>query len=225
MNMHIGNVVRLKRKQAGLTLADIADQIEGYDAGNLSRFERGEQNISEERLRVIAKILNTTLPGLYFELEQLIEGHPVEGADLTDQNIKPGPNIQGLVPLISWVKAGQWHEAQDLYTPGEAEEYLPCPASHGDLTFALRVNGDSMTAPYGKSYPHGCIIFVDPDQRGGIVSGDRVIAKLNGDNAVTFKVFIDDAGTKFLKPLNPQHPSITSEFRILGKVIGKWEPE
>jgi SOS-response transcriptional repressor LexA len=82
-----------------------------------------------------------------------------------------------------------------------------------------------MTSPHGKSYPEGCIIFVDPDQRGGIVSGDRVIAKLNGADAVTFKVYIEDAGRRFLKPLNTQYPPIIEEFRILGKVIGKWEPE
>jgi SOS-response transcriptional repressor LexA len=219
--MHIGKLIRLKRKQAGLTLADIADQIEGYDTGNLSRFERGEQNISSEKLRVIAKIFNISLPELYQELEQFEDERSLND----NSNTVPGPIVRGLVPLISWVQAGNWHEAEDIYHPGEAEDYLPCPAAHGKQSFALRVEGDSMTAPHGKSYPEGCIIFVDPDQRGGIVSGDKVIAKLNGDNAVTFKVFIEDAGIKFLKPLNQQYPTINEPFRILGKVIGKWESE
>jgi SOS-response transcriptional repressor LexA len=140
-------------------------------------------------------------------------------------NVFEGPDIRGLVPLISWIQAGTWHEAEDLYEPGDAELHLPCPTSHGIHTYALRVEGDSMTSPHGKSYPDGCIIFVDPDQRGGVVSGGRVIAKLNGDNAVTFKVYIEDAGRRFLKPLNTQYPPIIEEFRILGKVIGKWEPE
>lgn len=143
----------------------------------------------------------------------------------TEENISQGPDIAGLIPLISWVKAGAWHEAVDPFEPGYADEYLPCPASHGLKTYALRVEGDSMTAPYGKSYPRGCIIFVDPDQRGGVVNGDRVIAKLNGDNAVTFKVLVEDSGKKFLRALNPQYPPITGEFRILGKVIGKWESD
>ena len=143
----------------------------------------------------------------------------------TEENTSQGPDITGLIPLISWVAAGTWNEAIDIFEPGDAEEFLPCPTSHGSRTYALRVEGDSMTAPYGKSYPPGCIIFVDPDQRGGVVNGDRVIAKLNGDNAVTFKVFVEDSGKKFLRALNPQYPSITGEFRILGRVIGKWEPE
>lgn len=145
---------------------------------------------------------------------------------LKDQsNVSSGPDTKGYVPLISWVQAGDWAEAEDHYLPGDGEDMLPCIACHGMHSYALRVDGDSMTSSHGKSYPDGCIIFVDPDQAGGVVSGDRVIAKLNGDSKVTFKQFIDDSGRKFLKPLNPQYPIITDEFRIIGKVIGKWEAE
>lgn len=140
-------------------------------------------------------------------------------------NVYTGPETKGLVPVVSWVKAGSWAEAEDPFEPGEADEFMLCPVNHGMHTFALRVQGDSMTSPHGKSYPAGCVIYVDPDQRGGVVSGDKVIAKLRGENAVTFKVFIEDAGKRFLKPLNTQYPPIIDEFRILGKIIGKWEDE
>jgi SOS-response transcriptional repressor LexA len=141
----------------------------------------------------------------------------------TSANIQPGPDVRGYVPIINWVQAGSWVDVED---PDVAEsDWLPCPSSHGPHSYALRVEGDSMTSSYGKSYPDGCIIFVDPDQRGGVASGERVIAKLNGDNKVTFKVFVQDAGRRFLKPLNPQYPMIEEPFCILGKVIGNWEPE
>lgn len=139
-------------------------------------------------------------------------------------NTQPGPDTRGLVPLISWVEAGKWNPADDHYYPGEAEEMLPCPVAHSLHTYALRVKGDSMTAPHGRSYPDGSIIYVDPDQTGGVTSGDRVIAKLNGDDMVTFKVFIEDAGRRFLKPLNPTYPVITDPFRLLGKVVGMFIP-
>lgn len=142
-----------------------------------------------------------------------------------DYNASQGPDTRGLVPVISWVQAGAWHEAEDHYMPGDGEQFLPCPASHGLRSYALRVEGDSMTATHGKTYPDGCIIYVDPDQAGGVTNGDRVIAKFNGEAKVTFKVFVEEAGSRFLKPLNPQYPVITDEFRIIGKVIGKWEPE
>lgn len=146
------------------------------------------------------------------------------GPKLVSNNTEPGPNLYSEVPLISWVKAGEWEEAADPLLPGDAEQWLPCPRQHSDRTFALRVRGDSMTAPHGRSYPEGCIIFVDPEQRQP-VNGQRVIAKLVGSEDVTFKVFKDEDGSKWLQPLNPTHPPLRGSFRIIGTVIGKWEDE
>jgi SOS-response transcriptional repressor LexA len=127
-----------------------------------------------------------------------------EAAPSTHSNVSPGPDMKGLIPIISWVQAGGWEEAIDNGHPHDGgEELIACPWNHGIHSYALRVNGDSMTSPTGKSYPDGCLIFVDPDQRGGVVSGDKVIAKVKGDNKVTFKIFVDDGDKRFLKPLNP----------------------
>lgn len=142
----------------------------------------------------------------------------------TPASVSPGPDVRGHVPLISWVQAGSWNHAEDPLQPGDADEWLPCPASHGRRSYALRVRGDSMTSPHGKTYPEGCIIFVDPDQKSP-PNGARIIAKLSGSDEVTFKVLVMDAGRTWLKPLNPQHPPILEEFRVLGTVIGKWEDE
>jgi SOS-response transcriptional repressor LexA len=95
---------------------------------------------------------------------------------------------------------------------------------HSESTFAVRVRGDSMTAAHGKSYPEGCIIFVDPDQCSPS-NGARVLAKLNGSEEVTFKVFKDEDGRRWLQPLNQSHQPIRDEFRVIGTVIGKWEDE
>lgn len=138
------------------------------------------------------------------------------------KNTELGPAAKGMVPVISWVAAGSWSEATDLLHPGDAESWAPCIASHGARTYALRVRGDSMTSAHGKSYPDGCLIFVDPDQRDP-ANGQGVIAKVNGDNAVTFKVIAMDAGRVWLRALNPAYPPITDHFRVLGTVIGKWE--
>lgn len=138
------------------------------------------------------------------------------------EGLESGPAIRGMVPVISWVRAGSWHEASDQLQPGYAEDWKPCISSHGPRTYALRVVGDSMTAPHGKSYPEGCLIFVDPD-RLDPPNGTPIIAKVNGDAAVTFKILVKDGGKIYLKPLNPQHLNITDHFRVLGTVIGKWE--
>lgn len=161
----------------------------------------------------------------YFVAEELVAKGDYIKTPANLRNVAAGPSIKGRVPLISWVQAGEWSEAIDLYEPGEAEDMISCPATHSPQTFALRVEGDSMTSATGKSYPHGSIIFVDPEQRGGVMPGDRVIAKLAGHDKVTFKQLAEDRQGYYLTPLNSAHPVIYGEFSVLGKVIGKWEPE
>lgn len=126
--------------------------------------------------------------------------------------------------MISWVKAGDWNEAADPFQPGEAERFLPIFRGHSSSTYALKVRGDSMTASHGKSYPQGSYIIVDPAKLSPS-NGDRIIAKLEGSDEVTFKVYKDEDGRRWLAPLNPQHPPIIEPFKILGTVIGKWEDE
>lgn len=139
-------------------------------------------------------------------------------------NTEPAPDITGGVPLISWIQAGEWNEASDPLHPGEAERWLPCISSHSRNTYALRVRGDSMTAPHGRSYPEGCIIFVDPERKNPS-NGDRIVAKLEGSSEVTFKVYKEEDGRLWLQPLNPSHLPIRDQFKVLGTVIGKWEDE
>ena len=142
-------------------------------------------------------------------------------------NVGPATAVRGGdVPLISWVQAGSWNDAQDPLQPGDAEDWLPCSVRHGGGTYALRVRGDSMTAPTGggKTYPAGCIIFVDPEKRLP-TNGQRIIAKLQGTDEVTFKVYKEEDGRRWLMPLNPQHEPIREPFDVLGTVILKQEEE
>ncbi|AAO56899.1 LexA family protein [Pseudomonas syringae group genomosp. 3] len=146
--------------------------------------------------------------------------------NISGSNIVPLPNTSGKVPLISWVQAGAWCETYSNVESESAESWLSCPVPISSSGYALKVRGDSMTNPgLGRSYPAGCIIFVDPEVE--VHTGDRVIARLDRTNEATFKVFVEDAGQQFLKPINPQYPiiKITEETHICGKVIGSFIPE
>lgn len=129
------------------------------------------------------------------------------------------------MPLIGWVRAGEWCESPDEFEPGDAEEWLPLPRNAGPKSFALRVQNDSMTSPYPgqRSYPEGMIIYVDPDKP--VTNGARVVARANGE--YTFKAYVEDAGKKYLKPINPAYPTIdiTEDVHICGVVIGSYLPE
>jgi SOS-response transcriptional repressor LexA len=132
----------------------------------------------------------------------------------------------GKVPLISWVQAGAWSEAVLNFELYDADSWLSCPVQISAHGYALKVLGDSMTNPGpGRSYPAGCIIFVDPEAE--TRTGDRVIARLPRTNEATFKILVEDAGRQFLRPINPQYPiiEITEETHICGKVVGAFVPE
>ncbi len=127
-------------------------------------------------------------------------------------------------PLISWVSAGQWLEAVEPYKLEEIEEWPETTTSAGENSFWLTVKGDSMTSPVGFTVPEGMIILVDPSKEAK--SGKLVVAKLMNDNEATFKMYIEDAGRCFLKPLNPHYPvtEINGNCQIIGTVIDvKWQ--
>jgi SOS-response transcriptional repressor LexA len=143
-----------------------------------------------------------------------------------ENNVSSIPDCFGKVPLISWVQAGAWCEATSNFESYHADTWLSCPVAISRSGYALLVRGDSMTNPSpGRSYPAGCIIFVDPEIESK--TGDRIIARLPRTNEATFKVLAEDAGRKFLRPINPQYPiiDITEETHICGKVVGSFIPE
>lgn len=141
-----------------------------------------------------------------------------------ESNVREFTQRFGKVPLISWVQAGAWCEPN--FEQHDGETWLSCPVAISESGYALRVMGDSMTNPGpGRSYPTGCIIFVDPEAE--TKTGDRVIARVPRTNEATFKILVEDAGRQYLRPINPQYPviDITEETHICGKVVGSFIPE
>ncbi|MDM0007176.1 S24 family peptidase [Variovorax sp. J22G73] len=208
----IGERIKYSRQQRGLTQQQLAVAA-GVSTSTIGNLESGLRDKPRE-LNAIARALRASSTWL----------ETGRGIWDNDVNVESGPDIRGLVPLISWVRAGNWDDANDPFLPGEAETWLGCPTPHSSSTYVLRVKGDSMTAPHGntRTYPEGCLIFVDPEKRSPM-NGDRIVAKLEGENEVTFKVYKNEDGRQWLQPLNPAHEPIRQPFRALGTVIGKWE--
>lgn len=127
-------------------------------------------------------------------------------------NTSAGPELRGRVPVISWVQAGDWAHAVDNNQPGHADEWAETTAPVHQHTYALRVNGDSMTSPTGEepTFPHGTKIIVEPDL---IDAPENLINRLlivrsNGDTECTFKQLVRDSGVFYLKPINPRYPML-----------------
>lgn len=209
--MAFGNTLKRMRTRAGFSQRGLARHL-GLSPNAVQRWENNEVLPQAGRIREIATALGVTQTELL--------GLETEVSDVTH----PG----GRVPLISWVHAGQWSEAVDLYQPGVAEEWIPVRKTPGPNAFALTVTGDSMVSPYGAhSYPPGTIIVVDPSVEA--TPGKRVVAKLidGGEHQVTFKELQQDAGRYFLKPLNPQYPTIAMvrHCEIVGTVVASYHQE
>lgn len=232
--MSLGKNVLYLRQQRKISHAAVAEAV-GTTAQNISQMEKRD-SVRSQYTSALAKFFDVDQDLLVADLgddemgalvnknhnHSLIE----DAAKHPATNLLPGPDINGGVPLISWVRAGSWDDANDPFHPGDADDWLPYPRKGGSgRVYALRVRGDSMYNPAGpKSYPDGSIIFVDPDRKSP-VNGERVIAKLEGSPEVTFKVFMSDAGRSWLRALNPNYPPIETKFKILGTVVGKWEDE
>lgn len=123
---------------------------------------------------------------------------PTELFTALGRGVEDGPEIAGVVPLISWVQAGQSREAIDNNPPGVGE---PVTTTYHvrPRTYALRVRGDSME----PRFPEGAILIVEPDESPN--PGDYVIVRQNGGEA-TFKQLMLDGSRYYLKPLNPRYP-------------------
>ena len=206
---------------AGFPQADLA-RAAGVTKGTSNQWLNG--GIKSIKLQYAQGIERLT----GFNAEWLVtgEGEEKKGLGSREVNVDSVEHRASTVPLISWVQAGAWCEANDPYNVGDAEEWLSCPVRHGPRTYALRVRGESMRNPGAKpSFEDGDIIFVDPDR----IASNRslVITKLVGSNEVTFKRLLIDGTSWYLEALNPAWPNrilpIESEAHVCGVVIARLE--
>jgi len=210
LGMNIGETIRRLRKSRHMTLLEVANIIES-DVGNLSRLERGRQGYSPELLERLAGALGVHVRD-FFDSD-------TNAQEFFERTVVPA----GQVPLISWVQAGAWCAAHDPFHPGDADEWLPCPARHSSNTFALKVIGDSMDGPGG--YREGEIVFVDPAIA---ATPNRDVVARTPDGKVTFKRLKEDSEGRYLLALNPAWPDRVIRCPvgtlICGVVIGSFVP-
>lgn len=137
-------------------------------------------------------------------------------------NTEPGPDLVRSVPLISWVRAGQWQGAVDMYQPGVAEDWYQSPVSGSSNMFCLRVRGASME----PRFQEGELIFVDPER--SPASGDYVVVRLDDRDEATFKRLRYEGGETWLEAINPDWPHrfirLTEDATLCGVVVFKGEP-
>lgn len=209
----------------------------GIGQTTIGRIRRGEVDATVENIKAIADAFGVGVGYLYGETDK--NGMPIGGARGASRIVYPIPALfdhntqsaitKGRLPLISWIQAGAWSDIVDNFSPGDAEDWIPCPFNHGPNAFILRVVGASMYNPGGdKSYAPGEFIAVDPSAEP--MNKKMVVARVDHEEKATFKqLIIDPEGEMMLQALNPSYTprlmTMPPGSRIVGVVIGKWVPE
>jgi SOS-response transcriptional repressor LexA len=201
--------------EAGLTKAELARKI-GITDQHINNFIV-RSSVPKKYIKQIEDILNTNV--LYLETGK--------GSKYKfDNNVTPSSvknETFGLVPLFNWnLKCFDRN-----YNNNKDSTMIECHTKHGANTFALKINGASMTAEEGAVYtfPENYIIIVDPDQSDDKTSDIFVIAKQKGENNLTFRQLKYDGTAPYLNPLNNSYPKIFNDFEVVGKVISVISPD
>ncbi len=167
----------------------------------ISRLESGDRGLSQRWLETLAPVLDA------------------KPADLLAAPTGPHAPPAGLaVPLIDSIQAGRWTEVTDPYPPGDGKGWVPVQRRYGPRAFALTLEGPSME----PEYQEGDVIVVDPDVEAR--PGDDVVARIDGENAATFKRMrvksYDGRGRPIVElvPLNPDWPVLT--MKKGGRIVG-----
>ncbi|WP_237133778.1 LexA family protein [Pseudohongiella sp. O18] len=207
-------------ENSGLTKADLAKRI-GVSRPTVTDWTKGNiKTISGGNAEKLSRHLGVSVTWL-------LTGHGAmrPNSEIGEINAAYTFGKMNRIPLVSWADVGAWCESRYTFDPERAEDWLQPPEKVGDGTFAVVVVNDSMIAPYPgmRSYPQGTIIYVDPEKV--VTNGCRVVAKAGGE--YMFKQYIEDAGKRYLKPLNPTYEKIefTEDVQVCGVVIGSYLPE
>ncbi|CAJ0999118.1 LexA family protein [Sodalis praecaptivus] len=207
----IGDRLKRIREQVGLSQAQLAKLCGWASQSRIANYEKGARGIGADDALILSKILKVSPGELLFGEQSTV---------VTTQAQLPE------YPLLSWVQAGAFTETDGAFTEENAICWVPTVKSASERAFWLEVHGDSMTSPIGSrpSFPEGMLILVDPDKTVG--SGELCVMYLEESGSATFKKYLEDAGIRFLKPLNPQYPLINlgkNECKFVGKVIdARW---
>jgi SOS-response transcriptional repressor LexA len=202
--MHIGTRIQRLMKAKKITTKAMSAHCGVTPSAVSSWFSTGR--ISKEKLALAAELLEV-------RIEELISGDSADVSDLIEIP-PPGAPAALSVPLLSWVRAGDFCESPGQFCMEDAEEFLPRPLFNtSKKTFALLVRGDSMDVSGG--YREGEIVYIDPDV--SPTPGRDVLAKT--ESGMTLKRYKEDEDGPYLLQLNGNKIIRPANWHVCGVVV------
>ena len=196
----LSTVLKTRRRELGLTLAQIADRMDVTEA-TVQRWESGNiKSVRHEKIAKLAEILQISPASLMGWEES-----PVP------DNIIPVPEMRQ-IPLIGTIACGQPILAEE-----HIESYVDVPRSI-KADYALTCKGDSMIN--ARIFP-GDIVYIRQQEQ---VENGEIAAILIDNEATLKRVHLYDDHI-VLEPENPQYRPISywgeemNSLRILGKAV------
>ncbi len=207
--------IKVRMKELGMTQEMLAKKM-GVTRGAVTHYLAGRRVPPLRQFQKLATILKVNPAWLQFGT--LVEGNQHDKKLIMKK--EKHESAKNRIPLLSWEQVAEFFGATRS-RHDEVKEYLPDFYANNSDWYALRINGDAMTAPLGnsKSFYEGDVIIVDPDKEA--IHGNFVIALLPRSKELTFKQYVVDAGIRYLKPLNPQYPlvQIDESTQMYGVVV------
>lgn len=199
--MNIGDIMRVRRQELGLTLEEVGDYV-GVGKSTVRKWEHGDiENMKRDKIALLSKILK--LSPLTFITGEVEYGTP--------DNIIPLPKTRK-IPLLGTIACGEpILAAENIEALINADENL-------NADFALRCKGDSMI---NARIFDGDIVYIreQPDVEDG-----EIAAVLIGEEATLKRVYKYPSKV-VLRPENPLYDDMIyskeemNEVRILGKAV------
>lgn len=188
--------IKQRLKALGMTQETLAKKI-GITRSAICHYLAGRRIPSLSQFSKLAKVLESDPGWLQYGTEE----------KPSREKISEFISSMHPLPLLSWEEAPKFRGTHRI-NPTDIKEWVPNYFTQANSFAGLRIKGDAMTSPNGlsKSFHEGDIIVVD--YRIGANPGDFVLVHTPDTNEVTFKQYVVDGGVRYLKPLNPQYPTI-----------------
>ena len=191
--MTLGEKVRLKREELGLSQEELAEKMNYKSKTSIHKIEQDITDLPLSKVKELANVLKTTSAYLmgwdteesktYFEVsENHIEYTTNHKSDKSNFNIDTINTDYVMVPLYESISAGYGASASEFI------EMIPVFGlkKNGTTYFAVKVKGDSME----PKIPNGSTIIIKKDIQ--IESGEIGAFNLNDENFVKQKKLIKD---------------------------------